>query len=441
MSDVTVAPPGAAPSAAPTPSNVDRNGGNEVVINQNPTSSPNPIGSQAPSQPTGPVDGSKHHPVSRAESLRNSVKEAFDRANNPPPKGERPKPKEPAKAAEAKPGHNNPPEPTEGINLKKRPVAGEQPQRGEHGHFAPRTNQQPENQPNPGGYTKPGTNQQPTVQGGYKRLPSHAPYALPPMRFSEGGKRDWADASENIRGDVHRMHNEYDKAYQQYRGAAEAFKPIARFHQMAQAHGTTLEKALTNYTGIEQRLRTDPIGALDVIINNLGLVDPQSGQRLGLRDVAYSVLSQSPEQLRQIQQGNQQTAASHQIGALHQEIQGLKSTLQQMHTQQQFVYTRSAVDQYAASHPRFDELGAVIEQELKLGFDIDTAYRRAELLYPATHAAQTRTASAQTRPADRSIHGNPDVAPSNGASRRPSKPSGNVADAVQNAFKRANGHV
>ena len=56
-----------------------------------------------------------------------------------------------------------------------------------------------------------------------------------------------------MRGDVHRMHYEFNQAYQQYRGAAEAFQPVARFHQMAQQHGTTLEKALTNYTSIEQK--------------------------------------------------------------------------------------------------------------------------------------------------------------------------------------------
>jgi hypothetical protein len=45
MSDTTVAPQGAAPpSAAPTPAN-------EVPIDQNQTSSPNPIGSQAPPAP------------------------------------------------------------------------------------------------------------------------------------------------------------------------------------------------------------------------------------------------------------------------------------------------------------------------------------------------------------------------------------------------------
>ena len=57
---------------------------------------------------------------------------------------------------------------------------------------------------------------------------------------------------------VHRMHHEFGKAYQQYRGAAEAFQPVAHFHQMAQQHGTTLEKALDSYTGIEDQAAQEP---------------------------------------------------------------------------------------------------------------------------------------------------------------------------------------
>jgi hypothetical protein len=200
--------------------------------------------------------------------------------------------------------------------------------------------------------------------------------------MAEHAKREWAAAPESVRGEVYRMHDEFGKAYQAYRGAHDAFQPIARFHQMAQEHGTTLEKALTNYVGIEQKLRSDPIAALDTIVNNLGLTDPQTNQRIGLRDIAYTVLSQSPEQLRQLQMGNQQTAASHQIGALHQEISGLKQQLQQWQTVQQYSYTRSAVDQFAQSHPRVDELGEAIASELRLGFDIETAYQRAELRRP-----------------------------------------------------------
>jgi hypothetical protein len=209
---------------------------------------------------------------------------------------------------------------------------------------------------------------------------------------------------------------------------------VRPFHDLATKHGTTLQRALTNYVNMETKLRQDPIGGLDVIVSNLNLRSPD-GQKLTFRDIAYHVLSQSPEALKTMQMGNAQQAAQQQIGSLHAEIAGLKQTLQQMHTQAQFSYTRSAVDQFADAHPRFDELGDLIENELKFGFDLETAYRRAELLRPTTHAAQTRSASAQTRTADKSISGSPGAGPSNGTSRRADQPVGR-RDAIQNAIRR-----
>jgi hypothetical protein len=237
------------------------------------------------------------------------------------------------------------------------------------------------------------------------------------------------------------MHAEFGKAAQHYQAVSEAYKPIAHFDRMAREQGTTLQAAVSNYVGIEAKLRADPIAGLDTIVHNLGLTDPQTGRRIGLRDVAYHVLSQSPEALQQIQQGNQQTAAQHQIGALYQKVDTLERQNQQMQYAQRFTQTRSAVDQFAEAHPRFDELGDLIERELRLGFPLDQAYQRAELLRPASHAAQTRTPSAQTRHTDRSISGSPDVAPSNGASRRPKDASPNPRAALQNAMNRVNGRA
>jgi hypothetical protein len=412
MSDVTVAPAGGAPAAA----------SNEVVVEPNPTHIPNPVGSQAPDKPTGDVEGGKGRP----ESRREAIQRAFDRANNPPPKDAKARPA--PKAAEAKPGHNHPPEKTEqAFDLKKRP--DDQP-RGERGQFAPREAQQiAQNRANP--------TQQGAQKAQHAQLPDGTPYRDPPPRMAEHAKRDWAAAPETVRGEVHRMAKETEAIYRQYRGDHEAFNPVRRFHEMAVGHGTTLERALNNYVTMEQKLRTDVVGGLDIIVNNLNLRTP-SGHKLSLRDIAAYIVNQSPEQHQLVQQSNATSAAQHQIGALHQEVAGLKNALHQMHTQQQFVHTRSAVDVYADSHPRFDELGDLIENELKLGFDLETAYRRAELLRPATHAAQTRTPSAQTRTSDKSISGAPDVAPSNGASRRPEKPVGR-REAISNAIRRVSG--
>jgi hypothetical protein len=413
MSDVTVAPAGSAPPAVQ----------NEVPINENPVASPTPIGSQAPDKPTGDIKGSEARPPSRREAIQ----KAFERAANPPPKGEKP-PQKAAPVAEAKPGHNHPPEQTEGLDLKKRPA--DQP-RGDRGQFAPRQQDVPRQQ-NP----QPGQQQAPQA----RPLPEGTPYRDPPQRFSEKAKQDWAAAPESVRADIHRMHQEFNGAYQQYRADHEAMNPIRHFQEMATSHGTTLQRALSNYVAMETKLRQDVIGGLDIIVNNLNLQTPE-GRKLNLRDIAYHVLNQSPEQHKLVQTSNAQNAQSQQIGQLHQMVNSLAQGIQQMQTAQQFSYTRSAVDQFADAHPRFDELGDLIENELKFGFDLETAYRRAELLRPGTHAAQTRNSTtAQTRPIDRSISGAPDAGPSNGTSRKSEKPVGR-REAIQNAIKRVNGSL
>jgi len=426
MSDVTVTPP----SAAPQSSQTSQGSANpsEVAINQNPTNSPNPVGPQAP-----PAEvehkGSEHRPKSRREAIQ----EAFERANKPRDKDARTSQRQPdAPAATAKAGHNNPPEDTPKLDLKKRP--GDQPaetlaQPRDRGRFAPR--QAPSDPQNP--QSGPSG---PSGQGA--RLHPQAPYAAPPQRMAEHAKRDWAAAPESVRGEVHRMHNEFGKAMHQYQQALESYRPLEPFRRMAAEGGTTVEAALSNYVSMEDKLRDDPIAGLDLIVHNLGLKAPD-GRPLNLRDIAYHVLSSSPEQLKMVQQGNAQNAARQQIGALHAEVNGLKRTLQQWQDAQRFQHTRSAVDQFADTHPRLDELGIPIERELRLGFDLETAYKRAELLYPATRAAQTGNPSAQTRTPDKSIHGAPGVAPSDGASQRPKKASPTARDAVRNAISRMNG--
>ena len=66
------------------------------------------------------------------------------------------------------------------------------------------------------------------------------------------------------------MAKEYQGAYEQYRGDHEAMQPIRHSHEMAKQHGTTRDKALTNYVSIEQKLRQDVVGGLDIIVNNAG---------------------------------------------------------------------------------------------------------------------------------------------------------------------------
>jgi hypothetical protein len=415
MSDTSS--PAAPPSAAPAPAQA------EVPINQNPTNAPAPIGPQAPHADNPDAPGGKGRP----ESRREAIQRAFDRANNPPPKDGKAPQRAAPQAAEAKKGHNQPPEDTP---QEKRP-AGALP-RGERGQFAPRQAAKPSG--------VDATSQRSGGQSAQRvrTLPEGAPYRDPPPRISERAKQDWDAAPESVRGDYHRLHQEADGIYRHYKASHDAYQPVAAYDQLARQQGTTLQQALSNYIGIENKLRTDPVAGLDTIVNNLGLTDPQTGRRINLRDIAYHVLSQTPEALQVMQQGNAQNAQQQQLGALHREVSTTRQELHQLKQERQYFHTRSAVDQFADAHPRFDELGDLIEKELNLGFDLPTAYRRAELLRPGTTVAQTHDTSAQTRPVDRSISGSPDVASSNGASRRPKVPVGR-REAIQNAIRRVNG--
>ena len=374
-------------------------GGAEARIDPNPVSPPSPISNQAP-QPQQPQEDT---PQRRATSRREAIRAAFDKAEA---KG-RPGP------AEAKPGHNQPPEPIE----KPQEQPQRQPQHREAGRFARAPEQTPPG--DGGGSVTPGRSEQPGQRQAPRRLPRDVPYADPPPRFSDRAKHDWADTPESIRGDIYRMHQEVDGFVRRYRGDHEEMNTIRPYAEMARQHGTTLQRALSNYTSMEAKLRESPLAGLEIIVDNLNL-RTQNGHKLTFRDIAYYALSQSPEQHNITRAQNQQSAQQHQIGRLYQIVDRLARSQQAMQTGQQFAHTRAAVDQFAASHPRFDELGEIIQQELKAGWNLEQAYQRAVLLRPdPTQAAQTRDTPAQTRSRE-SLSGVPEGT-SNGTGRKAAK--------------------
>ena len=182
----------------------------------------------------------------------------------------------------------------------------------------------------------------------------------------------------------------------QIKGAHEAFQPIARFHQMAQEHGTTLDQALDNYTSMEPSCATTWSPGSTRSSTTSASSHPD-GQPIGLRDIAYHVLSQSPEQLRQVQMGNQPAGGRPADRRAAPGDRGLEK--------------RPATDAYCSSNsrtrvlgrpvrgqtPAIDELGDLVKQEIELGFDLETAYQRAELLHlPPT---PLRPAPQRLRPA------------------------------------------
>jgi hypothetical protein len=344
-----------------------------VPVNEAPTNSQTPIGSQAPPKPPA---------VARREALENAfakAREAQEEAKKNAPARER----------------------------TSQPSAQQQRYR-EGGKFAkdPAKAEQPAEAPPPGQQQLPLESAKPV-----KPLDETARYREPPGRFSEQAKTEWAAAPESVRGAVYTMAKEFQGAYEKYKGDHGVMEELRPYHDLATKQGTSLRKAFDAYYSIEQKIRGDLVGGLDVIVQNAarsqGLRGPHGGP-LTIQDVAHHIVNMTPEQHQLVQQRNQQTSAEARIGELHQKVEQQNKLLSQMVYQQRFAGTRAEVDKFAEQHPRFDELADQIKIELDLGFPLEQAYARADKLRPssAPQAAQTRTTPAQTRKT--SISGAPD---------------------------------
>jgi hypothetical protein len=370
----------------------------DVPVNQTPVDQPRPIGDQAPPKPEGQESNKQSH-SSRREALTN----AFARAKEEQEEAAKNVPKR------AKPGmgHNQPPEAM--AKEVTKPDKAEQPAERlqryrEGGKFARDPNKAPaEQQQLPLGEQQ----QQPRQ---IKPLADNAPYRDAPKRWSEQTQQEWHATPESVRGAVYNMAREFQGAYAKYKADHDTMEELRPYHDLATKQGTSIRKAIDNYYGMELKLRQDLIGGLDVIVQNVarsqGLTGSHGGP-LTIQDVAHHIATMSPEQHQLTQQRNLQQSAEHRLGQMQQRVEQQEQALNQILYQQKYTYTRSQVDQFAETHPRFDELGDLIKSELDLGFTLEQAYIRADRLRPSdTHAAQTRTQSAQTRKT--SISGAPD---------------------------------
>jgi hypothetical protein len=95
----------------------------------------------------------------------------------------------------------------------------------------------------------------------------------PPPGFSPTAKVVWnketlsKDEWEAVKRDIAKRNEEVDKGFAKF---AE-YKPVERFMEMAKQSGTTLDRALENYVGIEQDLRRDFVGGIARICQNQGI--------------------------------------------------------------------------------------------------------------------------------------------------------------------------
>lgn len=362
-----------------------------AAINENAPAPSSPLGSQIP-----PDARAENQPKPEPRSITDSIDRAFERSakDQAEKAAAKAEPKTEAKAPEPKPE-------------AKEPLA-----RGEGGKFAPKD-------PAPAA-AKPA---EPVK-------PSHTAEDAP-ARFTDTAKAKWHATDPEIRGETLRMHKELTEGFQKYKAAAERDGALNEFHEMAKASGKELPNVVREYVNMENKLRHDLVGGLEDICQRVGV---------SLRDVAAHVLNQTPDQ--------QASAQDTTIRELRQELAGLKQQLggvTQTIEQQREQHSLTEVQNFRAAHPRFDELADAIVEEMKHGYDLPTAYSRAERLNPATTAPAKEeepaasSAAVQDPPpvqpdkGEKSINGAPSSGSSPGGKKRAAIP---LDQALENAFRR-----
>ena len=249
----------------------------------------------------------------------------------------------------------------------------------------------------------------------------------PPARFAKAAQDAWAKTPEPVRQETERAIAELTQGIEKYKSVAE---PVQKYHDMATKSGTTLEKALDAYVGIETLWRQNPTQGFAEVCKNMA-VDP----RQMLQAIAQGMNGQPV----QAPQNHEVLALRQQLAQFEQKFGSLEKTITETQQQTKQRAAEQSVEAFAKENPHFDEVADSIAQMLETGFakDLPDAYAKSIRLNPDVLAkieaakTQAQPDAAQTRvKAAKSITG----APSSGSAPETRKSAGSSREAVSNAF-------
>lgn len=269
------------------------------------------------------------------------------------------------------------------------------PERGDNGKFTAK----PKAEPEPATAEKLVDGGDVEQEQGGKRPSEGRDADRAPAQFLPRAKEKWGTVDPDIRSEVKRMEEEFQRGKASYEEDREFRKSIRTFEDMAKQAGTSVPAALENYVRIDQELRSNPENGMKQILHSIGLTPEQYAQH---------VMGKAQQQ--------QQNPALAQTSALQQQVQALTQQIERLTqgTQQDRETTRiselerSVIIPFASEpeHSRYAELQDDIvfflnsgkipsnmteRQRLEHAYDMavrlnpDAAYESEERLKPASN--------------------------------------------------------
>ena len=199
----TAAPDAGAPASAPAAP-----ASSEVVINQNPTTPPAPVGPQAPPKPPESA-GSRREPRSSGRSIARGILTRRSRSRLTPRSVTTSRPRRPRLSGRSRRRA------MAMIRTVSTSASARASSRGTRAgsHHAPRSRAEIRQlSAAPGAEQRPQQSARPAA----KQLPE-APRSDPPQRMKDHATAAWDKAPESVRADAHRMYREFDQAFQRTR--------------------------------------------------------------------------------------------------------------------------------------------------------------------------------------------------------------------------------
>jgi hypothetical protein len=193
------------------------------------------------------------------------------------------------------------------------------------------------------------------------------PALRPPPGWSPTAKVAFDKLPPEVQQAVANREEEVNKGFAKF----QEYKPIDRFMEMAKQSGTTLDKALENYVGIENDLRRDFIGGISRICQNQGI------SPLALANQILARHGAAPSEVQPGEQPEARQQAPSVDPAIMQKISALETYIQQ----QQESGVQTEIQRFASDpkHTFFENVKKDMGQLISSGQaeNLDDAYDKA----------------------------------------------------------------
>lgn len=195
------------------------------------------------------------------------------------------------------------------------------------------------------------------VQGaeGNQTAEGRKPFHEPPARFNEVGKKEWANAPDSVKEEVHRSIKNLEDGLGKYKETAERWDKVKEYDDLARKNGWKegIADSYKAVVDIEDAFKTDTIKGFQKVADHYGI---------NLQAVAAHIMQQNPNE--QVQQA-------------HTRIRELEAKIADMELEQKLP---SEIEKFVASkdengnllYPRYQELHDDIVFLLESGIITET---------------------------------------------------------------------